>query len=68
MLFEKLYEDVLTISLKCPQEYSSLEAQGIVFNMFHMKNTTFQDTIYVISMTKYTPECTKLHHLIFFSG
>ena len=33
------------------------------FNMFHRKNTTFSDTIYVISMTKYTPECTKLQHL-----
>ena len=40
---------------------------GIVFNMFYIQNTTFSDTIYVIIMTKYTPECTKLQYLIFFS-
>ena len=27
------------------------------------ENTTFSDTIYIIIMTKYTPECTKLQHL-----
>ena len=31
------------------------------------ENTTFSDTIYVIIMTKYTPECTKLQHLKLFS-
>ena len=33
------------------------------FNMFHMKNETFSDTIYVIRVTKQTPECTELQHL-----
>ena len=49
-------------------EYSPLAAHEIVFNMFYMKNTTFSDTIYVIIMTKYTPECTKFQHLKYFLG
>ena len=39
-----------------------------MFLMFYMKNTTFSDTVYVIIMTKYLPECTKLQHLNVFRG
>ena len=35
--------------------------------MLYMKYTTFLNTIYVIIITKYTPECTKLQHLKFIS-
>ena len=53
------------MSLMLYEEYLPSAAQWnrIVFNKFYMKNTTFSDTIYVIKLTKYTPECKKLQHL-----
>ena len=65
--FKKLYEDVLTISLKCLQEYIlrifTLSSARDCFQYVLYKKYNILDTIYVTIMTKYTPEYTKLQHL-----
>ena len=64
---------MLTIFLKYPQEYNitlrifTLSSGRDCFQYILYKNTTFSDTIYVIIMTKYTSEYTKLQRIIFFS-